>query len=1067
MADNFEPAPEGMGEYLSSEQYGTVPQQIGTAIEGAASAATFGLSTLAERLAGVNKKDIIARKAENPMAHVIGQVGGLVGSSLLVPGGGAAGALEAAGSGVAGSLGAQGIARAATKAAVESAMLESGNEISKMITKDPNQTAQTAMANIGLSTVGGALIGGGISAIHPMWEATVGKRVGGILDSIRSRVEAGTVLPETLEQAVSKSGIQMAPEVKAAMSKDPFVKQMFQTLQESSRQPGVEAQESLKKFKTDIKEYLTTGFGYTADQADNLGKELSISKVGDDIRESLHTELKDRAMPGIEAERAKDVFAKQAPDVAAQAIERTPEQIKNIPNISNEARGRAMSSKAADELEKSLAPTVDGFEHISGKFKTKALSDINKQDVKSGIEKYIRSEQLDEAASSSQYRLANQLLGDVDNFKNIESLKKAQTRLNDYPFGTPEYQTAKQLKRVLRDAESNLVVERFAESNPEMGAEAVNYIQGLRSDYAQKMDLIEALNDRLHVGKYSGPKSFYSAMKGMKSEDVFRRLTNSDDAELIQLLKNNLPETSELVRQAHLDKLAERATKDGVLDVAKLHQAIADMTPELRASTLKGNADKVVAGLREQIEKPINVAIDDTMETLERVNKAVKVGKFNTPSEFFEKLASDTSVTKEKLISNLSLAAQKDSAFLTDLQRYAPETFSKLQRYEQQKLLESAINPMGEAGERLSIKNLFRNVDAQPTEWRKMVLTPEIEERLAIANQMHSAIPEKMNPSGTAKAVDAMLGDMPSNLAGVISGLMSGSGTVGVAVATLGKYMSRDVPDAVRLATLKFLGSGGKTSAPAFLRMVDMISNTMKGEALAAKSMKALMQATGEVLPTKMHPEQKKIDKLDKVIERLQYDQSPIIERKDELDDIDPDANMAQGNAMTQAFGYLASIKPGKEHGLPLDGELPADPIKAQEYQNALQIAEQPLIVLHKISDNSLTQKDVQHLQAMYPDYYTGLRNKMMEEILKQPKISYDKQMMISVFMASPINSSLQPESIMASQNAMNQVEQQSNQKQQNMQQQALKGGGKSLSKLAGMTATPQQARQMNKEKSV
>jgi len=1060
-----EPPPEGLDEYLSAEQYGTTGQQIGTALEGAAEAATFGFSTIAERLAGVRKKDILARKEENPMAHTIGQIGGLVGSSLALPGGGAAGLMERAGLGVAEALGTQGIARAATRAAVESALMDSGNEISKMLAQDPHQTAQTALANVGLSTVGGALMGGAVAGIHPMWEATVGKKVGGILDSIKSRIETGTTLPETLEQAVSKSGIQVAPEVKAAMGKDPFVKQMFQTLQESSKQPGVEAQESLKKFRSDIKEYLTRGFGYTAEQADNLGSELSKAKVGDDIRESLQTELKDRAMPGIEAERAKAMYAQQAPQVAAQAIERTPEQIKNLANLSNEARGRAMSAKAADELEKSLAQTVDGFEHISGKFKTKPLSGINKTDVKANIEKYIMSEQLDEAASSAQYRLAKQLLNDVDNFKNIESLRKAQTRLNDYPFGTPEYQTAKQLKRVLRDAESDMVVTKFAESNPEMGAEAVNYIQGLRTDYAQKMDLIEALNDRLHVGKYSGPKSFYAALKGMKSEDVLRRLTNADDAELIQLLKQNLPETSELVRQAHLDRLAERATKDGVLDVAKLNQAIADMTPELRASTLKANADKVIAGLKEQLEKPINVAIDDTMATLERLNKAVKVGKFNSPSEFFEKLASDTSVTKEKLISNLSLAAQKDSAFLVDLQKYAPETFSKLQKFEQQRLLESAINPMGEAGERLSIKNLYRNLDAQPPEWRKMVLTPEMEERLALANQMWSAIPEKMNPSGTAKTVDALLGDLPSNIAGVISGIMSGSGTIGVAVATLGNYMSRDVPDAVRLALLKYLGSGGKVSTPAFLKMVDMVSNVMKGEALASKSVKALINATGDVLPTKMHPDQKKIDKLDKVVERLQYDQSPLIDRKDELNEVAPDEDMANGNAMTQAFGYLASIRPGKEAGLPFDGEIPKDPVKEQEYKSALEIAEQPLVVMDRIKKNTLTQKDVEHLQAMYPAYYSRLRQKVMDEVLKSPKLSYDTQIMLSVFLGSPLSSSLTPESIQATQAAMGQVEQAQDQKQQQMQSQALKGGGKSLSKLAGHYATPQQARQMNKEK--
>lgn len=155
-----------------SDKFGTTGEQLKTAAEGAASAATLGLSTKAETALGVDPEDIRARREENPISHGLGQAAGLVGSSLLVPGGGAAGLMEGAGAGLAKAVGlgaaestAAKIAAAAARQAVEGAIFQGGDEVSKMITNDPEQTLGTALSHTGFAALALGGFGAGTKAL--------------------------------------------------------------------------------------------------------------------------------------------------------------------------------------------------------------------------------------------------------------------------------------------------------------------------------------------------------------------------------------------------------------------------------------------------------------------------------------------------------------------------------------------------------------------------------------------------------------------------------------------------------------------------------------------------------------------------------------------------------------------------------------------------------------------------------------------------------------------------------------------------------------------------------------
>lgn len=194
--------PEGLDEFLGDEspraqKYGTLGQQAITGLEGAAEGIAGPLATGAETALGVNPEDIRQRREENPVSHGVGQVAGLAGSMATGLGEGALAvkAGEMIAPKVAETVAAK-MGSAAVKAAVENMVIQSGDEASKMIINDPNQTGQSAIADIGLSGVLGGALGGAAGGIGGLWKAKFGNKIGDIAADFKGRMEEHYASPD-------------------------------------------------------------------------------------------------------------------------------------------------------------------------------------------------------------------------------------------------------------------------------------------------------------------------------------------------------------------------------------------------------------------------------------------------------------------------------------------------------------------------------------------------------------------------------------------------------------------------------------------------------------------------------------------------------------------------------------------------------------------------------------------------------------------------------------------------------------------------------------------------------
>lgn len=185
-AASSSPEPAGLDDFLNDResQYDTAGNSALAAVEGLGEGATFGLSTAVERGLGRSAADIRGNKEAHPAWNTIGQI-----ASFAIPGAPEAEALSAAGKAVPELLGAtRPLAKAAIAAATEGAMVQGGDEVSKMLANDPQQSAETMAANIGLGAILGGAAGTAFHVISPLWTARNADKVGEALGKVKSVV---------------------------------------------------------------------------------------------------------------------------------------------------------------------------------------------------------------------------------------------------------------------------------------------------------------------------------------------------------------------------------------------------------------------------------------------------------------------------------------------------------------------------------------------------------------------------------------------------------------------------------------------------------------------------------------------------------------------------------------------------------------------------------------------------------------------------------------------------------------------------------------------------------------
>lgn len=237
-AKGYVPAsPKQIEDFQIQQKYGTPIEGAKALVEHAASALTFGLSDVAERAAGVSPEAMAGREQANPLLSAGGTAGGI--AIPLVASLGAAGPAEGlAGAGRAaakltapslisrageavGELAPKALGKVGGKAlqyGAEGALYGAGNVVHEAALGDPNLTAQSALASIGMSGLLGGALGAGSGALSELGgkltDGEMGSKVRSLLDHAEdvSTLNATNAMPSEVRKVLENKGAGIGKE---------------------------------------------------------------------------------------------------------------------------------------------------------------------------------------------------------------------------------------------------------------------------------------------------------------------------------------------------------------------------------------------------------------------------------------------------------------------------------------------------------------------------------------------------------------------------------------------------------------------------------------------------------------------------------------------------------------------------------------------------------------------------------------------------------------------------------------------------------------------------------------
>jgi hypothetical protein len=984
---------------VREETYGTLEQQAKTAVEGAAEGVLGPIAPAIQTGLGISTpEDMLARREENPITFGAGQAAGLVGSTIAGTGAGAimtkvgakaaeaVGLADAAAQGM--SFGAKVGSSAVTQAA-EMAVLASSDEVSKAILQDPNQSVESAIANIGLASAlggaGGALFTG---AVSPLWEVSAGPKVDQMLNGLKSHFNGNAaLLPEELK--VAKAVMGGTGVNHNEVTADVFANKIQEIIKDKN--PMYKANitpytaEEYAGFKTYLSPDGKSGFAIKPD-----GELISVFSKAKGRGESLVDDA---------------VLNKGAVKLDAFDIN------GKLPSLYGKYMDETSRFKFADEY----APKDWDYAKLGRPDVVMMGLNPEKAALHKGALDFPIPPEIQAVLSGNPTAISHyNVLKEGQHAKFGQTLEKFHNDLSD------------SVSKSLRVAPEDLAV--YSEN--EAGHDLLNTF---RREYSEKYGPVaEALEkrnaisadilipDEARLAKYG--EILEAGMNKVGTDSPAYKLYNEYGNRLLAKETVGAMDVLKTEINGEIEKAIRAADVNTATALKDIRSSIAEFQErEIEKQAYTISKDYGMKGAEEVLAEraAANKGYKEFASMSSELSDHLGVGSFKGAGTLTNKLTDK--VSAEQLLNKFSIKGNAD--FIPFLQKNFPEVYAKVQENELKRLLKpAALSAKGE--QPLNIKKLSDIIEkgmSGQKEYIEAIIPPEALQRITAAKQLTDALPN-VKSSGTAGWMTKMFSDMPRSAMAAVAMLTGHNPLIGAILGEMAQRMGRDAPDAIRLAHLKFLASDQPVKASGFKAMVDFFHDNYKAEANLNKAVKNIFQRGAQVLAESQIPNQKDRDKLDKTVTKMQEDPTKFMrdQASSQLGYYLPNHQIAATRSITQAQQYLQSIKP-REHILgPLDKPVPPQPVEIARYNRALDIAQQPNIVLQRIKDGTLQKSDLVDLNAMYPALYSKMAKKVSSQLTiahgDGEPVPYKTRLAMALFLGTPVDKTMEPMSIIAAQ---------------------------------------------------
>lgn len=469
----------------------------------------------------------------------------------------------------------------------------------------------------------------------------------------------------------------------------------------------------------------------------------------------------------------------------------------------------------------------------------------------------------------------------------------------------------------------------------------------------------------------------------------------------------------------------------------KLRQLEEDSIEKFAHLMAKTPEDKAIALGLNAARKAADAEYKPFIQKIQKLSKMLGKGNISGPQDairFINELTPEQMTTR--------LFNKNNSQSLKFFEKEFPQQAAQMRDY-QRGILRDAATKEGV----LSPKDLFNRINKLEPEVQSALFSKAELKTLKDAETYIRSFPANFNPSGTAHAM--ALRDSFMQGTGMVGGLLSGN--VMGAIAGVASPHLRDA------AIERFIKSVG--ASPKAQQAIALAKATASGERTATKAVRSILSATPIAMPANVVSMVNHREKLSKLVDTYHADPEKLMGQGDS----NPIPEYAQAFSATtaRAVQYLAGLRPDTAPKNPLDTKVPATPMQKAIYNNALDIAQQPLHILQKIKAGTLTNQDLTTIKTIYPSVYANLSTKIMNGIVESKRkgqsIPYQTRLQLSMFLGQPLDSTMTQPSIAAAQ--AKPLAQQQQAETQSAPASGAKHSTSKLGKSAVAAQTPGQAR--------
>lgn len=402
---------------------------------------------------------------------------------------------------------------------------------------------------------------------------------------------------------------------------------------------------------------------------------------------------------------------------------------------------------------------------------------------------------------------------------------------------------------------------------------------------------------------------------------------------------------------------------------------------------------------------------------MENLDTHLKVGRWDGPESFMRAVDEMGTTNGEGVLRRLS---GEGKANALEVLKDFPRTLTALRQHHINELLTDAASKLTPEMSRININRLNTELGKMSPQVRDLITTPEMQKRLTAVQGIVDGMKDpNHNWSNTARTIHNMTAHSPSPLSLVMA--LMGHGDVGL-LSYLGHIGMNEGLPAVKYAMMRFLGSKSPVSAEGFKAMASFAERAIKGQLLMQRASNQVFKSGAQVLASHQIPDAKDREKLNKMIEKLHDNPTMLanLMKDSHTGHYLPDHQVQMTQTMAQAAQYLEKLKPQSHRSAPLDRMVQPTPEQQSRYNRALDIANQPAVVLQSVKDGTLTTTDLQDLQAMYPAVYKQLTTMLTQGVLSsqhnEEPLPYKTRMGLSLFLGQPLDATMTPQNIMAAQ---------------------------------------------------